>query len=304
MFWISPLAADTIILALTLTRILSLVDPVKLEHDQSELPTKNAPTRIALLYKTLARYGVLYFLAVQGINTATLIAYAQGNGAVKNSKSPGNIAFQSIAVSRLVLSLFTVNSASPCRPLSPLREHSPSTYPPTTFLSSELDTTLSSTAYDSNESKRGSLSSSTTLTFRKARQSLTLPSSLTNTLPQTSRERPSSIPMLLTPPSSPCKIILTPPPSPHIPEFSPRPSPLSFDQERRPSITSIASTARSEALEQPIEDSFSFCGTSPIVLEFGSLGIDRSQTDSSSTWRRSGGRFSLTSLNRLSRILF
>lgn len=294
----APLAADTIILALTLTRILTLVEPVKLDHEQRQPPTK---LRVALLYKTLARYGVLYYLAVQAVNIATLVAYAQSNGAVKTSKSPGNAAFTMVFCSRLVLSLFTVNSASPCRSLSPLHSNSQSTYPPTSLLSSELDTAPSSTACESDATTRESLSFS--LSPQKGRQSLVLSSRLSQSLPRHLRDRPTSLPMLLTPPSSPCKIILTPPPSPHTLDFSPPPNPLSFDQDRRGSISSIVSTSTARPESQEVtEVPFSFGGTSPIALDFDSL--NRGERRDIASGRSREGRFSLAAINRLSRVLF
>ncbi|GAA6059188.1 hypothetical protein JCM10212_005533 [Sporobolomyces blumeae] len=98
-FWASPLAFDTAILALTVYNILVL----------------NRRARHLPVLATILRDGLLFFGVISFVNLSNVVLYAQSDPVVRNFNNPTSVALTGILCSRLVLSLFNLDSTPPVR---------------------------------------------------------------------------------------------------------------------------------------------------------------------------------------------
>ncbi|GAA5902256.1 hypothetical protein JCM5296_003965 [Sporobolomyces johnsonii] len=95
-FWAAPLVFDTVILVLTVLRVLCI------RRRSGPMP----------ILRHFLRDGLFYYMVVFATDVANVSLYAQSNTTIQNFSSPASTVLTSLMASRLVLSLFSKNALS------------------------------------------------------------------------------------------------------------------------------------------------------------------------------------------------
>ncbi|GAA5959779.1 hypothetical protein JCM21900_006380 [Sporobolomyces salmonicolor] len=106
-FWAAPLVFDTVILVLTVLRVLCI------RRRSGPMP----------ILRQFLRDGVFYYMVVFATDVANVSLYAQSDTTIQNFSSPASTVLTSLMASRLVLSLFSKSSLS--LSTQPPANHSP-----------------------------------------------------------------------------------------------------------------------------------------------------------------------------------